>query len=122
MFKIVNLFYKLIDFIKNNYAREEQFVEKAKKILESAKKIEGFLGGGYSDEKIIAKITKELRENRIVSVIYAIVALFLLFPIYTIFIHGVFNCFATSVVVYFLQYAFYSIFTFMGILTTLRVK
>ena len=120
LFKIVQLFTKAVDFIKILLINEEKIEASAKRILESAKKVEGFLGGGYTEEKIIAKIKEELIQNKSTLAIYMLLSV-LMIPIFLLLSFGIVKSLGVAATMCVLNHIFYTIcFTVVSIIYTLK--
>lgn len=123
MFGVIDKVYKLIDYLKVIFIKEQQLEARAKSILESAKKIEGFIGGGYTEEQIIKRIKEELASNKTALIIYSLFNIAVVFPIYLLLVHfNLGSAILGTLVSIGLSYGFYCIFTLMGILSALRLK
>lgn len=112
---------ELVEFLKSKSIDEKKIEEKASKILAVAKGIEGFVGNGWSsEEQLLIRIKNEIRTHKVAGIVYALIAL-IAFPIMSLFL-GVFSGLINSIGLFLFSYAFFSIFTAVGIIIVLRMK
>ena len=120
--KVAQKLLALGEFIKSKHVDENQIKSSAQNILEAAKKVEGFIGGGWSSEEVLLnRLEDKLRTTGVAHTAYFYFSLIIVFPILYIgmgLLYGILN----SMILFLLSSLVFTLWSCIETVIILRLK